>query len=87
MMYRALGFTATYATVHGAPVVVAPFTVQVVSEETTLPSRARAVTSLPVLASLFGLTTCGRRPNPRSDLNRFRSARSRIEETRRCRFR
>src|SRR5215471_18915299 len=55
-MYRALGFTAAYATVQEAPVAAFPFTAHVVAEETTLPSRAKAVTSLPVLASPFGLT-------------------------------
>src|SRR5690242_15654865 len=54
-MYRALGVVATYATVHGAPLAAFPATVQVVWEETTLPSRARAVISLPRLTLPCGL--------------------------------
>ena len=55
MMYRALGFTATYATVQLAPIVGTPLTEQAVLELTTLPSRASAMTSLPTLAAPWGL--------------------------------
>src|SRR5215472_7902738 len=56
MMYRAFGFTARYATVHGAPVFGEPPTVQDVFEFTVLPLRANAITSLPTFACPSGFT-------------------------------